>query len=52
MSKAVEYVLKNCPTDVLMLDGDKVIFNEENCIYCRQCEAICPINAIKLVNFR
>ena len=44
--------VKNCPTDVLMLDGDKVIFNEENCIYCRQCEAICPINAIKLVNFR
>ena len=44
--------VKNCPTDALILEGDKVTFNEENCIYCRQCEAICPVTAIKLVNFR
>ncbi len=43
---------KNCPTGALILDGDKVTFNDEKCIYCRECEAICPVTAIKLVNFR
>ena len=43
---------KNCPTNALILEGDKVTFNEKKCIYCRQCEAICPVTAIKLVNFR
>lgn len=39
---------KNCPTDALTLQDDKIEFNNDKCIKCRQCESICPIDAIKI----
>ena len=36
----------------LTLNDDKIDFDSEKCIYCRQCEAICPLDAIRIVNFR
>ena len=40
--------VKNCPTDALSILNDNIKFNEENCIYCRHCECLCPVNAIKI----
>lgn len=39
---------KNCPTSALKLDNDKIIFEENECISCRECEVLCPLDAIKI----
>ena len=44
--------VNNCPTNALLLNDDKVEFVEEDCIYCRTCEAICPLDSIRIINFR
>lgn len=44
--------VNNCPTNALKLNDDKVEFVEEDCIYCRTCEAICPVDSIRIINFR
>ena len=44
--------VNNCPTNALLLNEDKVEFIEEDCIYCRTCEAICPVDSIRIINFR
>lgn len=44
--------VNNCPTGALTLGDDIIEFDDEKCIYCRNCEAICPLDAIKIVNFR
>ena len=43
---------KNCPTGALTLGDDIMEYDSEKCIYCRNCEAICPLDAIRIVNFR
>ena len=43
---------KNCPVGALTLNDDKIEFDGEKCIYCRTCEAICPLDANRIVNFR
>lgn len=40
--------VNNCPTNVLTLENNEILFDEEGCIYCRQCEAICPVDSIKI----
>ena len=50
--QACEICVRNCPTGALKLNDDKVEFIEEECIYCRTCEAICPVNSIRIINFR
>ena len=50
--QACAICVKNCPSDALALNDDKIDFDEDKCIYCRTCEAICPLNAIRIVNFR
>ena len=50
--QACSICVKNCPTNALTLNDDKIEFDSEKCIYCRTCEAICPLNAIRIVNFR
>ena len=50
--QACEICVRNCPTEALVLEDDHVEFIEDNCIYCRNCEAICPIDAIRIINFR
>lgn len=44
--------VNNCPTNALLLNDDNVEFVEEDCIYCRTCEAICPLDSIRIINFR
>jgi energy-converting hydrogenase A subunit Q len=44
--------VNNCPTNALLLNDDKIEFVEEDCIYCRTCEAICPLDSIRIINFR
>ena len=39
---------KNCPVDVLDIVDGKVQVNQDDCISCRNCETICPVNAIKM----
>lgn len=42
--------VNNCPTDALKLnDKDHIDFVEEDCIYCRECEYLCPVNAINII---
>ena len=43
---------KNRKNEYISLNGDKIDFDSEKCIYCRTCEAICPLDAIRIVNFR
>lgn len=50
--QACAICVKNCPTEALTLNDDKIEFDSEKCIYCRECEAICPLAAIRIVNFR
>ena len=50
--QACEICVRNCPTDALVLNEDKVEFIEEKCLYCRTCEAICPVDSIRIINFR
>ena len=50
--QACAICVRNCPTEALVLNGDKIEFAEDKCIYCRNCEAICPIDAIRIINFR
>ncbi|WP_292798920.1 4Fe-4S binding protein [Methanobrevibacter sp.] len=50
--QACAICVKNCPTQALELKGDHVEFIEDNCIYCRTCEAICPVDSIRIINFR
>ena len=39
--------IENCPLDILKLEGGKLVCNEEEmCIHCGLCEAICKRNAI------
>lgn len=35
-----DFVVENCPTDVISIDAvnETLVVNEEDCIYCRQCE--------------
>ena len=40
--------VNNCPTDALEMVNDKVEYIEDNCIYCRECECLCPVNAIDI----
>ena len=40
--------MNNCPTDALEMVNDKVEYIEDNCIYCRECECLCPVNAIDI----
>lgn len=37
-----------CPTDVFKIYESHVVVDEDNCIYCRGCEIICPEKAISL----
>lgn len=39
--------VKNCPTDALTEDG-RIIVDQDKCISCRNCETLCPVNAIKI----
>ena len=50
--QACEICVRNCPTEALVLNDDKVDFIEDKCIYCRTCEAICPVDSIRIINFR
>lgn len=50
--QACTICVKNCPTGALAANDDKIEFDSEKCIYCRNCEAICPLDAIRIVNFR
>ena len=40
--------VKNCPTSALSCVGDKIVFDEDSCIYCRECEEICPVGSITI----
>ena len=40
--------VKNCPTSALSCVGDKIVFDEDSCIYCRECEEICPVRSITI----
>ncbi len=37
-----------CPMSVFELKGGKLIVHEDNCIYCRGCEVICHVSAIRV----
>ena len=50
--EACAICVRNCPTEALVLNDDKVDFIEDKCIYCRTCEAICPVGSIRIINFR
>lgn len=38
--------VKDCPTDYLELDGERVICSGDNCLKCYHCIAICPQDAV------
>ncbi len=50
--QACAICVRNCPSEALTLSNDKIEFDGEKCIYCRTCESICPLGAIRIVNFR
>lgn len=35
-----------CPTEVFRIEGNRLIHEDEKCIYCRGCELLCPQKAI------
>lgn len=37
-----------CPTGVFKIEGGKLVVNEELCIYCKGCVALCPRKAISM----
>ena len=50
--QACAICVRNCPTQALELKDDHVEFIEDKCLYCRTCESICPVDTIRIVNFR
>jgi len=42
--ECVEY----CPTRVYKIEGNKLTYDAEKCIYCKACEPLCPQKAIKI----
>ncbi|MEM0347216.1 MAG: 4Fe-4S binding protein [Zestosphaera sp.] len=37
-----------CPTKVYRIEENKLIYEQEKCIYCKACEPLCPQKAIKV----
>ncbi|WP_346938417.1 EFR1 family ferrodoxin [uncultured Clostridium sp.] len=44
-----KWCIKNCPTNNIVLKGDKIIF-EDRCIICMRCYNFCPNKAIQMTN--
>ncbi len=40
--------VKYCPTRVYKIEGGKLTYDAEKCIYCKACEPLCPQKAIKI----
>ena len=40
--------LKVCSNDAVEVLGGAITINENNCIRCRSCVEVCPINVIKI----
>jgi energy-converting hydrogenase A subunit Q len=40
--------VNQCPVFALAIGNDEIIVNQDLCIYCRECESLCPGNAIKI----
>ncbi|WP_066970920.1 4Fe-4S binding protein [Methanobrevibacter filiformis] len=40
--------INKCSVDALSMEKDVVSCDEDKCIYCRECESLCPVNAIKI----
>ncbi|MDW8011287.1 MAG: 4Fe-4S binding protein [Sulfolobales archaeon] len=38
--------VENCPTGVFQITDKHLKVDQENCIYCRGCEVLCPVKAI------
>ena len=45
---SLKETFKNCPVDALGVEDGKVTVNHDDCISCRNCEAICPLNAARV----
>jgi NAD-dependent dihydropyrimidine dehydrogenase PreA subunit len=40
--------VRYCPGDVFEIVSGKLVIREEGCIYCKGCEPLCPVRAIKV----
>lgn len=42
-----KFCTKNCPTNAINVNGNKLTINIKNCIECNNCKTLCPKNAIE-----
>lgn len=43
-----EVCVNKCPVDALYLENDKVKVDQDKCIFCGECQIICPTKAVRL----
>ena len=37
-----------CPVEVLVMNGDKAVYDGDGCIDCGACVSVCPVEALSL----
>lgn len=40
--------VRYCPGEVFEIVSGRLVIHEDGCIYCRGCEPLCPVKAIRL----
>ena len=43
-----ESCLEECPSEAIVMDGDKAIVKEDLCVDCGVCVDACPVEAISM----
>lgn len=43
-----EACLESCPSEAIVMEGDKAVINADNCVDCAVCVDECPVEAISM----
>jgi Ni,Fe-hydrogenase III small subunit/formate hydrogenlyase subunit 6/NADH:ubiquinone oxidoreductase subunit I len=42
--------VRRCPSDAILLEGNEIGINLDDCVFCTLCAEVCPVGAIEMTN--